>query len=88
MYQTWSIIGRPMREEMKSRVEHVVRLAVGGPFAPYLRLSRDLVRVHTNPLAWSPKQASTALRQLLGAQKSLVESLRSGDLQLALPLPD
>jgi hypothetical protein len=83
---TWSILGRPAKDALRARFRIILRLAVDGPFGPFVRLNRDLIRVIDNPLPWGTAKATRAYRHLTDAQTALVASLQPGGaLQLRLP---
>ena len=81
----WSILGGPGQQSLRSRVRAVVARAVAGPFAPYLSLSGDTIRVTQGRLG-DPARQAQALRALRTAQAQFIGDLRSSGRQLTLPL--
>jgi len=89
---TWGIMDEPARNELRSKVREVLRVAVRRHFKPYLRLviSRDSVEIRNNPLDLQPDKRTAAYRRLRTAQRDLIENLRTGhgansNGQLTLP---
>ncbi len=89
---TWDIMGRQPRNEIKAKVRKVLREAASRHFKAHLRWigPRDRVEIVANPLELQSDKRTATYRNLLTAQKRLIESLRTGPTrddgeQLALP---
>ncbi len=84
---SWDMMGRPGRDQLKSRVGIVVDEALKGEFGAYMRMDRGHVRIDfvANPLDVASEKRVAAYRRLQAAQRNLLAVLRGGAAQLPLP---
>jgi hypothetical protein len=94
---TWDIVGRPARNEFRSKIRDVLHEAIRRHFKPYLRWMKrgDSMQITANPLDLQPDKRTAAYRRLRTAQEDLIEDLRTehsansdGQLKLPLESPD
>ncbi len=81
---TWSMMGDPGRNEIRTKIREVLRQASASDFVQYLRWNKgaDSLEIIVNPLDFGTDKRTAAYRKLRTIQNHLINKLKTGRTEM------